>query len=91
MTVQFLQVYFLTKNNEEKNRDHGNRLVSAGVLFYQGTVWTSLTVHVQNVASSKGSLPKLFKLCPLDKINQGSQFYIELYKENFKQLLILNR
>jgi len=35
---------FLTKNNKEKIRDHGNRLVSAGVRFYQGTVWTGLTV-----------------------------------------------
>jgi len=29
---------FLTKNNKEKIRDHGNRSVSAGVRFYQGTV-----------------------------------------------------
>ena len=30
--------FFLTKNNKEKNRDHGNRSVSAGVRFNQGTV-----------------------------------------------------
>jgi len=35
--LRFIQG-FLTKNNKEKIRDHGNRSVSAGVQFYQGTV-----------------------------------------------------
>ena len=30
--------FFLQRIIREKNRDHGHRLVSAGVRFYQGTV-----------------------------------------------------
>jgi len=30
--------FFLTKNSKENIRDHGNRSVSAGVRFNQGTV-----------------------------------------------------
>jgi len=37
-------VIFFTKNNMEKIRDYGNRSVSAGVRFYQGTVWAEWTV-----------------------------------------------
>ena len=45
-SLRFIQ-FFLTKNNKEKNRDHGNRSVLAGVRFYQCTVLTGLTVYGQ--------------------------------------------
>ena len=49
--------------------------------------------HIWFIASSIGSLPKLFNLCSWGQNwpRPGkSHFYIELYKEKFKRLLFLN-
>jgi len=45
------------------------------------------------VSSSRGPLPQLFKLCHWGQNwprSGGSQFYIDLYKENFKRHLLFN-
>jgi len=50
-------------------------------------------IHIWYIASSRGHLPTLFKLCPWDQKwpCRGAQWYIELYKENFLKRLLLNR
>jgi len=47
-------------------------------------MYKAQSFHSWYIALSRGPLPKLTP-------PRGPQFYIELYKEKFKQLLILNR
>jgi len=54
--------------------------------------WAVSEEKIYDKASSRGPLPKLFKLCPSGQNwFRGSQFYIELYKEKLKRYLLLNR
>jgi len=69
--------------------------ISFHFFFKNLLVWNykAQSFHIRYIASSRGPLPKLFKLCPWGQNwprPRGSQFYIELYKEKFKRLLLLN-
>jgi len=49
--------------------------------------------HIWYIPLTRGTLPKLFKLSPWGQNRprpRGHNFYIELYKENIKQLLLLS-
>ena len=78
------------------SRSQGQKIGFQNAIFKNHLVWNykAQSSYIWYIASSRGPLQKLFKLCPWgSKLTPArkSQFYIELYKKNFKWLLILNR
>jgi len=78
------------------SRSQGQKIGFQNAIFKNLLVWNfkAQSFHIWYVASSRGPLLKLFKLCPWGQnwpSPAGSQFYIELYKEKFKRHFLLNR
>jgi len=77
------------------NRSRGKKIGFQNAIFKKFLVLNhkAQSFYIWYIASSRGPLSKLFKLCPWGQNwprPGGSRFYIELYKEKFKRLLLLN-
>ena len=76
-------------------RSRGPKRGSENANFENLLLWNRKTqsFHIWYVASSQGPLQSLFKSCPWGQNwprPRGHIFYIELYRKNFKNLLVKN-